>query len=182
MQNKKMKNEDKTDNYKIYNKQSFLGMRIVKTVISIYLSIIITSSLGGMPINSAIAALLSTQDTHKGSREYGKNRIIGTFIGAIFAVIFVFFVDIFEIKLFTPIYYLCMSLLLIPIIKLSVFLKMSGTASSACIVFLISLMSYVEQSDLKYAYVFHRVIDTFIGVVIAVIINDCLPDNRENVK
>lgn len=163
-------------------KQSIIGMRIIKTIVSVYVSVMIVSIRGGNPINAAVAGVLTTQDSHKGSKTYGKNRIIGTFIGAIFALLFVFLVDEFDIPLFTPLYYACMTLLLIPIIKLNLFLKLPGAISSACIAFLIALMSYISQSDLKYIYVFNRIVDTFIGVSITIAVNELLPDNRENRK
>lgn len=163
-------------------KKSFIGMRIIKTIVSVFVSVIIVSLRNGTPLNSAIAAVLSTQDSQKETKKYGKNRIIGTFVGAIFAIFFVFLVDEFNIPLFTPIYYACMTLLLIPIIKLNLLLGLPGAVSSACITFLISLMAYISQEDLKYLYVANRIIDTFIGVVITVIVNIALPDNRENEK
>lgn len=178
-----IKKEEKTKQEDIQEpKKSFIGMRIIKTIVSVYISVMIISFRNGTPVNAAVAAVLSTQDSQKGTKVYGKNRIIGTLIGALFALLFVFIVDRFDIPLFTPIYYACMTLLLIPIIKLNLWLNLPGAVASACITFLISLMAYISQSDLKYVYVINRIIDTFIGVVITVIVNHILPDNRENEK
>ena len=54
-------------------KENFIGMRVVKTVISVFISVIITTVMGGMPINSAVASVLTTQDTQDGCIKYGKN-------------------------------------------------------------------------------------------------------------
>ena len=130
-------------------KENFIGMRVVKTVISVFISVIITTVMGGMPINSAVASVLTTQDTQDGSIKYGKNRILGTTVGAIFAIIFVFVVDFFDIKLFTVSYYFVMSILIIPIAKILLISKQKAAISSALITFLITLMSYISQSELK---------------------------------
>lgn len=160
-------------------KEKFIGMRVVKTVISVFVSVIITNVMGGMPINSAVASVLTTQDTQDGSIKYGKNRILGTTVGAIFAIIFVFVVDFFDIKLFTVSYYFVMSILIIPIAKILLISKQKAAISSALITFLITLMSYISQSELKYIYVQSRIIDTFIGVLVSIAINIVLPDNRD---
>jgi putative membrane protein len=160
-------------------KENFIGMRVVKTVISVFISVIITTVMGGMPINSAVASVLTTQDTQDGSIKYGKNRILGTTVGAIFAIIFVFVVDFFDIKLFTVSYYFVMSILIIPIAKILLISKQKAAISSALITFLITLMSYISQSELKYIYVQSRIIDTFIGVLVSIAINIVLPDNRD---
>ena len=160
-------------------KEKFIGMRVVKTVISVFVSVIITTVMGGMPINSAVASVLTTQDTQDGSIKYGKNRILGTTVGAIFAIIFVFVVDFFDIKLFTVSYYFVMSILIIPIAKILLISKQKAAISSALITFLITLMSYISQSELKYIYVQSRIIDTFIGVLVSIAVNIVLPDNRD---
>ena len=160
-------------------KEKFIGMRVMKTVISVFVSVIITTVMGGMPINSAVASVLTTQDTQDGSIKYGKNRILGTTVGAIFAIIFVFVVDFFDIKLFTVSYYFVMSILIIPIAKILLISKQKAAISSALITFLITLMSYISQSELKYIYVQSRIIDTFIGVLVSIAVNIVLPDNRD---
>lgn len=160
-------------------KEKFIGMRVVKTVISVFVSVIITTVMGGMPINSAVASVLTTQDTQDESIKYGKNRILGTTVGAIFAIIFVFVVDFFDIKLFTVSYYFVMSILIIPIAKILLISKQKAAISSALITFLITLMSYISQSELKYIYVQSRIIDTFIGVLVSIAVNIVLPDNRD---
>ena len=160
-------------------KEKFIGMRVVKTVISVFVSVIITTVMGGMPINSAVASVLTTQDTQDESIKYGKNRILGTTVGAIFAIIFVFVVDFFDIKLFTVSYYFVMSILIIPIAKILLISKQKAAISSALITFLITLLSYISQSELKYIYVQSRIIDTFIGVLVSIAVNIVLPDNRD---
>ena len=128
-------------------KESFIGMRVVKTVISVFISVMITTIMGGMPINSAVASVLTTQDTQDGSIKYGKNRILGTTVGAIFAIIFVCVVDFFDIKLFTISYYFVMSILIIPIAKILLISKQKAAISSALITFLITIISYISQSE-----------------------------------
>lgn len=158
--------------------EPFIGKRIIKTVVAVYISVMITKLMGGMPINSAISAFLALLPTLDDSYSYAKNRFAGTFLGGIFAMAFVFLTDFFDFELFTWYYYLLMSFLLIPIIKTGQLIN-PKFVSSACICFLIALLSYISQDDLKYAYVISRVVDTLVGVSVAVATNFVSPYNKD---
>lgn len=158
-----------------------IGMRMIKTVIAVFISIFITNLIGGIPLNAAIASIISLQATQEATVQKGKERVIGTFIGGTFSAIFLFLIDTLNIQLFTNLYYFIMSILLIPVIKTAVTLKAPGSASSASIVMLITLLSYVKTEE-KYLFVLLRVIDTLVGVFTSIIINLLLPKNKNQKK
>lgn len=65
----------------------FLGMRVVKTVISVYICFLISFIRKSPPFYSAIAAILCMQNTHADSLKVGKNRIIDTLIGILISLL-----------------------------------------------------------------------------------------------
>ncbi|NMA06770.1 MAG: hypothetical protein GX928_03520 [Ruminococcaceae bacterium] len=154
-------------------KQFSVGMRIIKTVISIYLSIIISLAINGQPTSAAIAAFICTRSSNKDSVDTGRIRVIGTLIGALFSLVFIIVIKYFNIELFTQGYYIMLSLLLIPVIKVTIWLKMPGATVSACIVVLITLLSYVKDGD-PHVRIIYRFVDTMVGVIIAIIVNKVL--------
>lgn len=158
-----------------------VGMRIIKTIISVYLSIIITVFFEGQPTSAAIAALICTQGTNKNTQHIGKNRVWGTIIGAIYSVIFILIIKYFNIKILTFRYFIILCLLIIPIIKTTLWLNMPDATTNACIVLLLSLLSYVTEGD-PYMQVLHRILDTMIGVSVAIIVNQLLPSKEISKK
>lgn len=151
-----------------------VGMRIIKTVISIYLSIMLSLAIQGQPLSSAIAAFICTRSSNEDSMGTGKARVLGTMIGAVFSVIFVIIIKYFNIELFSHGYYIMLCLLLIPIIKVTLWLKMPTATTSACVVVLLTLISYVSAGD-PYMRIIYRFVDTMIGVAVAIVVNRVLP-------
>jgi uncharacterized membrane protein YgaE (UPF0421/DUF939 family) len=151
-----------------------VGMRIIKTVVSIYLSIIASLAINGQPTSAALAAFISTRSSNEDSVDTGKIRIFGTMIGAVFSLGFIIIIQIFGIEIFSPGYYIMLSLLLIPTIKTTLWFKIPDATTNACIVVLLTLLNYVREGD-PHVRILYRFFDTMIGVAIAVIINMILP-------
>lgn len=93
--------------------------------------------------------------------KFGINRIIGTFIGALIGVLFAY---IQTQNMFL------MGLGVILIIYVCDYLQWDSTTSIACLVFA-SIMVGVKGSP-AFIYSVHRLLDTFIGIVVATIINN----------
>lgn len=151
-----------------------VGMRIIKTVISIYLSIICSLAINGQPTSAALAAFISTRSSNEDSVDAGKIRIFGTMIGAVFSLGFIIIIQLFSIEIFGQGYYLMLSLLLIPTIKTTLWFKIPDATTNACIVVLLTLLNYVREGD-PHVRILYRFFDTMIGVAIAIIINMILP-------
>lgn len=156
-----------------------IGMRMTKTVVSIFLSVIISDYIGGVPISSAIAALVCTLKTKKESFSKGKNRIIGTAIGGLFGALFIYLTDLLEIPLFTIPYYFLMCLMLFPVMKLTLLMNIPGATAYAAMIMLMGLLSYAEEiGGQRYFYLLMRLIDTIIGVLVALLVNLILPNHK----
>ena len=69
-----------------------VGMRMIKTALAVAICFVIYFLRGeeGVPIFSTIAAIICMQSQVENSRQAAFNRIVGTFAGAIFAIIIIY--------------------------------------------------------------------------------------------
>ncbi|MBU5312476.1 FUSC family protein [Tissierella carlieri] len=155
---------------KKHKKVKFLGMRVVKTVIAVYICFLISFFRNGLPFYSAIAAILCMQNDHANSLEVGKGRMIGTFIGGIYGFLAIILINFVNVELFSYIHHLILSLFLIPIIYTNVFLKSNSSTYISCVVFFSITISHGGDIAPMY-FALNRVIDTLIGIAVSLIIN-----------
>lgn len=151
-----------------------VGQRMVKTVLAVFTCFVIDHFRGGgNPFHSAIAAIVSMQRSVEDSWATGRQRLIATIIGGIYGIL----VIIFEVNVYiipnALLRYAMLSLLLIPLIKLTVTLKQSQGVTLTTIVFLaITIANPVETGmTAAFDYARNRIIDTLLGVLIALAIN-----------
>ncbi len=158
-----------------------IGMRMIKTVLSIFLSVIISDFFGGIPLNAAVACIVCTLNTKEESLKKGKHRVMGTAIGGAFGALFIYLTDVFQIPIFTIPYYFIMSILLFPVMKLTLLLNIPGSTAYAAMVMLMGLLSYAEKPGItRYVYLFMRLFDTVIGVLVSLAVNIILPFKKKN--
>ena len=159
------------------------GQRILRSVISVWLCIVVYYLRGrrGEPFYSIIAALQCIQPYSSSMLSEGRDRIIGTFIGAFWgaAIVFSELLPIggsFETAL---IHYSLLGLLTGLVIYSTVLLKIPQYALFSAMVFLGISMYHLEDAN-PYIHVFNRTMDTIIGVVIAILVNSAhLPRTRD---
>ena len=138
-----------------------IGMRNIKTAISVFICIIILRIFHNtFPFYACIAAVITMQSTVHNSFTTGKNRIIGTIIGAICGLIF---------ALISPNNVFLTSLGIVFVIYFLNLLNRKNSVIIACIVFLAIMTNLKEGTPLIYSL--SRVIETFIGILVSVLIN-----------
>lgn len=138
-----------------------IGMRNIKTALAVTLSILISESFKlDSPFYAAIAAVISMQNSVAGSYRVGKNRMLGTVTGALIGLTFS------SISPNNP--FLC-GLGIVIIIYICNLLKWDKSISIACIVFIGIMINLTNKTPLYYSI--HRTLDTFIGIIVAVLIN-----------
>lgn len=157
-------------NKKKDEKVKIVGMRVVKTVIAVYICFLIGFFRTSLPFYSSIAAILSMQSDSKNSLVVGKNRIKGTLIGGLYGFMVMSFINLIGIKIFGHIYYLILSLSLIPIIYTNVYAKTHTSTYISCVVFLSITVAHGGDSSPMY-FALNRVVDTLIGIGVSWIIN-----------
>ena len=150
-----------------------IGLRTLKTVLAVWVCFLIGDiRQAGVPFYAAIAAILCVQHNMKDSFRVAKNREIATIIGGICGMGFLLFeknIHHIQSDIFC---HLVLALMLIPIIKLSVFLKQTQGTFLMCVVFL--CVTVTHENDISpVQFAFDRIFDTTIGIGTALFIN-CL--------
>lgn len=147
-------------------------MRNIKTSIAVLLSIIALRILGmEVPFYGCIAAVITMQNQVDSSYKVGIERMTGTLIGAGFGVVFALIQEhnIWLITLGTAL-----------VIYFTNLVNQSNSVSIACIVFLSIMTNLTETTSIRYSI--DRVIETFVGINIAVAVNALIypPKPAEN--
>lgn len=150
------------------------GMRNIKTALSVFCCLLLYAVIGREhPIYALLAAVICTMDTVEGSIRIGLHRLAGTVVGGIFGT-----GAVYLIRLFPPgnawrlLDFLCIAVGISAIIFVCVTIGIRQSVSIGCIVFLIVVVQV--QGQVPYVYAANRVLDTAIGIAVAVTINRLL--------
>lgn len=138
-----------------------IGMRTIKTTIAVLLTIIASHVLKlQSPLLAGIAAIVTMQSNILNSIEEGKSRLLGTIFGAVIGILF---------ALIAPGNLILVGIGMIVVIMVCNHMGWEDSIIIALIVFLSMMIEQKEGQRLSYSI--NRTIDTFIGVLIASIIN-----------
>lgn len=150
-------------------KDDYVNMQIstIKTGISVCIAIFISRLLKlEYPFFVALAVIMPIEESFSSSIRSGKNRMIGTVIGAIIGTLFVL------IKPGNP--FLC-GIGIIIIIYLCNLFKFGSSAAIGGIVFISIMVNLRGKAPLNYSI--NRVVDTLIGVCIVIVVNYLIPSS-----
>ncbi|MDR7856882.1 aromatic acid exporter family protein [Tissierella sp.] len=138
-----------------------MGMRTIKTGLAVAISLILCIIFKSKsPIFAAIGAIASMQSSVSESLIAGKNRMLGTFIGAIVGLIF---------SLAFPENPIFIGLGVSIVIHICHLLDWNKALQLSAIVFVGIALN--PEMDVKLSYSLFRIIDTFIGIIVGMIIN-----------
>ncbi|GGC78023.1 FUSC family protein [Enterococcus wangshanyuanii] len=149
-----------------------IGMRTFKTGISVFLCILVSILLKRETyVVAAITTVFSLREDMENTLKYGKHRITGNVMGAIMSVVVIAVFSVFgrtEIVqlIFIP------TIIMVMIALLASISCHEGTVG-ACATLL--TIVFMIPSDQSYGYAFARVIDSFIGMGIALAVNYFIP-------
>lgn len=149
-----------------------IGLRIVKSALGVFLCFLIYFLRGqkGMPFYSALAVLWCIQAYTKNTVKNAIQRTIGTMIGAVYGLIFIL-CKMYVIDFgFSVLHYLCLSLMIIPIIYTSILFNRKNASYFSCVVYLSIVVNHLADVN-PYLFVLDRVTDTMIGILLGLIIN-----------
>ena len=147
-----------------------IGLRTIKTTIAVFLSLLIFSSEAFFACMTAIICL---QNTITDSIEIGKERVKATILGGTVGGVFLFLIQKISIpkyiKLEEVVVYLLISLGILATIYVTVSLKIPDSVSLTSTVFLAITTTYAYDNPFNYAA--NRLVETFFGIAIAVLVN-----------
>ena len=150
------------------------GMRIIKTILSVLLCIIVAGIYGGNAFFSVIAAILCMQKDPREGYKRGLIRVKGTLIGGVFGLLSLLIFQAFHIEYQSPVYLLLVAFMAAPIINVNLWLSSPQTARFSCVVYYSVVVGKI-QSVTPLVYVGGRMIDTIIGIGVALLINYVFP-------
>lgn len=153
-----------------------IGLRNIKTALAVVICMLIFKFIGGEnPFYACIAAVICMKDTVSSSFTMGKNRLIGTVIGAIFGTIFIYIlINLPPLDTYIP-FVTGVGIVLV-IYTCNIFSK-PGAVTIACIVFLVIMVNY--SGPQSYAYALNRSIDTAVGIIVAILVNKYVNPPKE---
>lgn len=148
-----------------------IGLRMVKSAIAVGLCFLIYMIRGtGIPFYSAIAAVLCMQPEMEDSWSKGKSRCIGTLLGGIAGLLALMFFQQYIPMEKDWLRYICISILIIPLIYSTIVLKQPSSSYLSCVVFMSITISHIgDESPATFAM--YRMLDTFIGIFVALAVN-----------
>ncbi|HHT96790.1 MAG TPA: hypothetical protein GXZ90_02700 [Clostridiales bacterium] len=150
-----------------------IGMRTIKTVFAVILTLIIANIVGlNSPILAGVAAIMIMESFVSESFVTGKNRMFGTILGGLIGLI---------ASYIAPGNYLLIAVGLIIIISICNFFGWEKAVRMAMVVFLVIVTGYGEGNQFNYA--FNRTLDTLVGVIVGTAINFFIrpPRTEENI-
>lgn len=145
-----------------------IGMRNIKTTISVFICLLLFEFINREnSFFACIAAVICMQNTVVDSVEKGIARVIGTIIGGFVGALVLFIVNTFfndNILIFI------IPLGIMILIQICVTINMKQSVVICCVVYL-SVMITKNHDNGYLLYTINRVLDTSIGILIALLVN-----------
>ena len=160
-----------------------VGMRIIKSAVAVFLCFVFYSFFrtNGIIFYSQLAALWCIQPQWENTRSKALQRTVGTLTGAVFGL----FVLLIDKHLIGPgmtgelAYELLVALTIVAVIYVTLLLHKKDASYFSCVVFLSIVVNHIGDAN-PYVFVFNRVMDTMIGIIIGMLVNTAhLPRRKE---
>lgn len=159
-------------------------MRIVKSALAVALCYLVnlTRNGQGMVFYSQLAALWCIQMYRSNTKRNAMQRTIGTVIGAVYGLLYLLFNShiISNIDNSEIVGNMIISAMIILVLYTTVLVKRQQASYFSCVVFLSIVVNHLGDVN-PYLFVWNRFLDTMIGIVIGLLVNDirlCFHPNR----
>lgn len=160
-----------------------VGMRVTKSAVGVFLGFVIYELRGrtGIPFYTALSVLWCIRPYIGDTRTMAAQRTFGTLLGGLAGLLVLMAQQAImqggefpEMVRFTII-----SLMIIPVIYITVLLKRKNASYFACVVFLSVTALHMTDSN-PYIFVLNRIIDTEVGILLGMFLNTFrLPYHKE---
>lgn len=153
-----------------------VGMRIVKTVVAVFICCIIDYWRGALPLQSTMAAIICIQPSTENTVNEAVSRILATLLGSASATLMLMIFSKTGVVIPSFLSYAVISLMLIPLITVTVRMGWPSATALTCIIFLAIALGYTGESGL-FMTALNRMVDTLVGILVALPINALLPNH-----
>lgn len=166
-------------NYKFNPSKFKLGMRTLKTGLSVFLVLLIFHLFGweGLQIGT-LTAVFSLRESFDRSVHFGFSRIIGNSVGGFLSLLFFLINQFFHNQFWVTLVFVPIFTMLGIMINVSINNK-SGIIGATAALLIITLSIPAGDTIL---YVFARVFETFCGVFVAILVNSDVDLLRKMLK
>lgn len=152
----------------------WVGMRMVKTVIAVFICGIFGYMRVEPAFYSMIAAVICMQNSTDKTITSSVNRAIGTLVGGLYGIVILYGLELFHVENLDLLRYTLVSLTIIPLIRTALLLKRPSSASLSCVVFLCVTVNHNTDSS-PALFALQRMVDTLAGVAVTCVIDLLLP-------
>ena len=151
-----------------------VGGRILKTTLAVFICLVIYRlrgyTMGHLPAEAAITAIICMQPYVQDSRKYAFDRFTGSLIGAVWAVIFLLLLYADPIlSKSSLIFFAVMSAGVLCSLYSAVLMRLPDAACLAGIVFLCIAVAFPQVDPVRGAV--NQMLDVFIGTTVAIVVN-----------
>lgn len=156
-----------------------IGMRTFKTGISVFICILISLLLRrDTYVVAAITAIFTLREDMENTVKYGKHRVFGNVLGALTSMVVIVFFNYFGRHELVQL--IVIPLMVMGIIGLLAGLGFQEGTVGACATLLTIVFMIPEEHS--YSYAFARMIDSFIGMGVALSVNYLIPLKKIDVE
>ncbi len=152
-----------------------IGMRIVKSAVAVAICYLIDAFRDGhgMVFYSQLAALWCIQMYRVNTKKNAIQRITGTVIGAIYGLILLLIKQFCYQNAVSNkyIFELIISAMIVLVLYTTVLLNRKQASYFSCVVFLSIVVNHIGDAN-PYLFVFNRFLDTMLGIIIGIAVND----------
>lgn len=149
-----------------------IGNRIIKSALGVLICSCVYFLRGreGIPFYSMLAVLWCIQPYTDKTLKMAVQRITGTLTGALFGLITIV-LEIYVIPIYnTLLGYAVVAFMIIPVIYSTVLMNRKNASYFSCVVFLSITVIHITDIN-PFIFVMNRVLDTFIGIAVGVVLN-----------
>lgn len=158
------------------------GLRILKTAVAVFLALCLCHfrSAESIPFYGAIAAIICMKPDVDDTIDIGVNRVMGTLMGGFTGLLYLLNFKRLNLNSFTN--YFLVSVIVIFLIWFMANLNKPNAISIMCIVFISIAINHGESPEFPVDFALNRVIDTLVGVLVAIFINWSDFEIRKRIK
>ncbi len=159
------------------NSQFHIGMRNIKTALAVWFCAMIYFIIDRNPTFVCIGAVFGMGSDMKTSKLGGGNRLFGTIIGGFLGMgLFRIYIEFYPEAGHHPLLLLLVFIGTILLIMISQLVKWPGAIQPGSV--MLSIILFNTPVDTYISYSLNRILDTAIGVVVALAINYLFPRER----
>ena len=151
-----------------------VGMRVIKTIISVSIIIFTYSLIGRNPCFACIGAVFGMGSALDEGRRAGGNRFFGTIVGGLIAL---GFYPLYHYEVFGIPGWIYLTLGLFCVMYVSQLLGVHGSIQPGSVVYYVVIFTVPETNFV--GYTLNRIVDTGIGVALSLVMSHLFPSQKD---